>query len=410
MVPRGFRRVLGLGVLATASWTRAHDQDAAGEARSAPRIPVVLATVETEPMPSEDDAADDAVVWPFMPGSQEHAGAIVGTDKRGGLAVYDLQGRERQYSFDVRPNNVDFRLARLIGDDAPTRPVFAASDRRGGGFEMFAVPPSHNKGWPLLAGVEVPEPSEQLDEPYGLCMYRSASTGKIHVFVNDKSGRVQQWRLDLLGDLTGLSTITGYSPRLVRTFNVGGQVEGMAADDELGWLYVGEERTGLWRYHAEPWTLPEDHPFSTEESDHERAPVDLVEPHGRLTADVEGVDIAIEGPDGAGYLLVSSQEADRFDAYERRPPNRYVGSFRVGGGDGIDDVSHTDGLAVYVGDLGPGFPHGVLVVQDDENTLGSGTDGERANQNFKLVPWERVRAVLESASAHRAAAQGGHAP
>jgi 3-phytase len=142
---------------------------------------------------------------------------------------------------------------------------------------------------------------------------------------------------------------------------------------------VGEERTGLWRYHAEPWTLPQGHAFSIEESDHEREPVALVGPHGRLTADVEGVDIARFGASD-GLLLVSSQSADRFDVFERAYPNRFVGSFHVGPDDasGIDAVTHTDGLAVHAGDFGPGLSGGLLVVQDDHNPGGT--------QNFKLVP------------------------
>ena len=38
----------------------------------------------------------------------------------------------------------------------------------------------------------------------------------------------------------------------VRSFDVGSQTEGMVADDQLGYLYVGEEDVGIWRYGAEP--------------------------------------------------------------------------------------------------------------------------------------------------------------
>jgi len=45
---------------------------------------------------------------------------------------------------------------------------------------------------------------------------------------------------------------------------------------------------------------------------------------------------------------------------------------------GIEGGQHTDGLDVTTTPLGPRFPEGILVVEDDHN------DGHR--QNFKLVP------------------------
>ena len=62
------------------------------------------------------------------------------------------------------------------------------------------------------------------------------------------------------------------------------------------------------------------------------------------------------------------------------------GSFRVGGHDRIDAVSDTDGIASTSTPL-PGFPNGMLVVQDGDNPDG--------NQNFKLVSWMDIRRVLK---------------
>ncbi|GIW74110.1 MAG: hypothetical protein KatS3mg103_0632 [Phycisphaerales bacterium] len=96
-------------------------------------------------------------------------------------------------------------------------------------------------------------------------------------------------------------------------------------------------------------------------------------------------------------LIVSSQGADRFDAYQRAYPNAYVGSFRVGSGRAkgvapIDAVSHTDGLAVCVGDLGDALPGGVLVVQDDANPPEA--------QNFKIVPLAWVLRAMTAGDQH----------
>lgn len=341
-------------------------------------VPLVAPVAETTPVPTNDDAADDAAIWAHP--TDPSAGLIIGTDKKAGLGVYRLDGSLVEF-YELGPqNNVDLRADVVLSPGFRAMTIVASSDREDDTFRLFELTASG-------ALVEVGDrlfPTE-LREAYGLCLHHSASTGHAHVFINDKAGRVEQWRLFAEG--SPLRPTIGAA--LVRSFQIGGQPEGMAADDDLGWLYVGEERTGLWRYHAEPWTLDEDHPFSIEESDHEREPVELVEPHGRLTADVEGVDIArFGGTDG--LLLVSSQSADRFDAFERAYPNRFVGSFRVGaGGDSlsVDAVTHTDGLAVHAGGFGPGLPGGLLVVQDDENP--------GSTQNFKLVPLASVLAALE---------------
>ena len=107
---------------------------------------------------------------------------------------------------------------------------------------------------------------------------------------------------------------------------------------------------------------------------------------GRLVADVEGIAIYRQANDD-GYLVVSSQGDDAYAVYRRRPPNEYVGRFRIGDGP-IDGASSTDGLEVTSESLPVPYEHGLLVVQDGSNTAPS------APQNFKLVPWKDVERAL----------------
>src|SRR5262249_18029341 len=63
------------------------------------------AFVETEAVPSDGDAADDPAIW-VHPGDPTRS-LILGTDKKGGLNVFDLEGRRLQIvSHGSRPNNV----------------------------------------------------------------------------------------------------------------------------------------------------------------------------------------------------------------------------------------------------------------------------------------------------------------
>jgi 3-phytase len=192
-------------------------------------------------------------------------------------------------------------------------------------------------------------------------MYRSSKSGKFYYFGTSKQGVVEQYELFD----TGKGAVNATK---VRQINVGTQLEGCVADDELGYLYVGEEEVGIWKYNAEP------------EANLERVKVDGVG-SGNLVADVEGLTIAY-GTDGKGYLIASSQGNSTFAVYRREGNNAYVKSFRIVAGDKIDRVTETDGIHVTTANLGPLFPKGVFIAQDGADDTGK--------QNFKLVPWQLI--------------------
>src|SRR5215218_9087105 len=149
----------------------------------------VSATVETEPVPHGGDAADDPAVW--VDPADPSMSAIIGTDKEGGLAVYDLAGRQLQYLPAGSMNNVDVRPAA----DAFTvggRPVVlvVAGNRSSNSIDVFALDPATRRLRDV--GGDAIEPDLEI---YGSCLYRSAGTGKVYVFVNSKAGDVEQWEL-----------------------------------------------------------------------------------------------------------------------------------------------------------------------------------------------------------------------
>jgi 3-phytase len=317
--------------------------------RNAPTL--VAATVETAPMPHEGDAADDPAIW-VNPADPARS-TIIGTDKLGGLAVYDLAGAQIQYLPDGNMNNVDLRPGFALGGQSVA--LVAAGNRSGNRIALYRVDPSTRQLQDVAA-----RPITTL-EVYGSCMYHSARTGKFYYFVNSKAGAVEQW--ELFDDGTG--RVDG---RQVRAFAVGSQTEGCVADDQLGYFYIGEEAVGIWRYGAEPG------------DGDARTQVDSADQHGHLVSNVEGLAL-VYGADGAGFLIASSQGSSSYVLY-RRADNAYVGSFAIGDGNGIDAVSDTDGIDATAANLGPAFPQGVFVAQDGKNQGG--------NQNFKLVPWQAI--------------------
>ena len=333
----------------------------AGGARAATDAPptqaLVTAAAETTPVPHHGDAADDSAIWRHP--SRPSLSTIIGTDKLGGVVVYDLSGRQLHYYADSQPNNVDLRDGFLLGGRRVT--LVLTSDRRADAIRIYRVDPAtrglERIGEPVATGFGIA----------GLCMYRSRASGTFYVFVTDSSGTVQQWELTRVA--RGM-----VGARKVRTLRLTSAAEGCVADDRLGRLYVAEEEVGIWRYGADP----HDGTHATR--------IDSVG-SGRLTADIEGLAI-YERTGTGGYLVVSSQGSDSFAMYQRAGANRYLTSFAVGRGQ-IDAVSHTDGIEVTSRALGPVFPQGVFVAQDDRD--------ESGRQNFKLVPWDRIARRVEAA-------------
>ncbi len=336
----------------------------AGKAVAEPRtVSVVEPVGATEPVASAGDAADDPAIW-IHPESPEQS-LILGTDKRGGLYVYDLQGRERQYLADGRLNNVDLRAGFELNGERVA--LVAATNRSDDTIALYRVDPQQRR---LERVSMVDGPLETgFEESYGLCMYHDPERDRHYVIANDKEGRVHQWRLE------------GRDERVVaervRAFDVGSQTEGCVADDEHGNLFIGEEAVAIWRYSADPT------------GGVQRIAVDRAG-NGHFTADVEGLAL-YNRPDGSGFLVASSQGDDRFTVYRRRGAHAYVGDFRIGlaPGRGQDGASETDGIEVVSTPLGTDYPEGILVAQDGRNLM------PPQNQNYKLVSWSAVRAALE---------------
>lgn len=337
----------------------------------------VIAVAETPPVPDPGDAADDPAIW--VNTADPSASLIVATNKLRGLVVYGVDGEIVSSSDAGQLNNVDLRTG---GGGAGSEEVIvvSATNRTGRTIDVFGLDPGTGNLSPLLNAPIRPGFAE---DPYGLCMYQSAASGDLYVFAIGFRGAIEQWRLDGGGP-------SGWAGARVRSWEIGSKTEGCVADDANGWLFVGEEEVGIWRYDAEPDT------GTTERFEVDRVGVGATG-GGRLAASVEGVTLyAPSGGDRLdGFLVASSQGNNTYVVYDRAPPHAYRGTFRVGDGAGtVDGAEDTDGVDVVSTPLGPRYPMGLLVVQDGVNTA---ADGAEANQNFKLVSWQDVAEALNLA-------------
>ncbi|MGP9801747.1 phytase [Rheinheimera sp. NSM] len=322
-----------------------------------PAIVQLMPTLQTEPASQRGDVMDDPAVW-HHPNKPELS-LLLGTDKRAGLDVYNMQGKRVQQLSVGRLNNVDVRYG--LNWQGSAHDIAAASLRDDNSLQLFAIDNSgtlHNAG----------KVATGMSEIYGLCMYHSAQSNKHYVFVNDKAGLIQQYRIDTDG--------SNWQGSLVRALQVPSQPEGCVADDKRGLLFVGEEDAAIWRFAAEADAA------TTGEA--------IIRVDGeRLVDDIEGITLAEHN--GNSYLLVSSQGNDSYLVFDAAPPYAQRLHFRIGTNPvpGIDGASETDGIDVTTRSLGPGFEQGAFIVQDGRNRM------PEQGQNLKLVPWQHILQQLK---------------
>ena len=326
----------------------------------------VTADVETTPVNSgkDEDAADDPAIW-IHPDDVTKS-KIIGTDKTSGLCVYNLNGKQVNYQKVGLVNNVDLRYNYPL--DSLKIDIVAASNRTDNSLSVFRFISETYKFEDILENKIFP----QVDEVYGLCMYHNKSLNTYYIFINGKDGNIEQYELEP-GNNSKIKA------SLVRTLKVESQPEGMVADDELGFLYVGEENHGIWKFMADPG-----------EGTNKKFIEQSGDSNPNIEFDIEGITIYYAA-NQKGYLIGSSQGNFSFAVFERGGDNKYLFSFVVMDGN-IDGADETDGIDVLNISLGSKFPNGVFVAQDGFNYDGQ----EIKSQNFKLISWDKIAKAADS--------------
>ncbi|GAB2750946.1 phytase [Amycolatopsis magusensis] len=359
------------------------------QAAQAPRPVLQTRAFVDDPAATPANAdADDPAIW--VDRADPARSLVLGTLKEGGLAVFDLRGREvatlpappppAPGAAPGRFNNVD-----VLGDLA------VVSDRGRDRIRVYRVDPRRQ---PVLT--EVTDPAappvfsadeSEVDEQrtaYGLSAAKLGDRRVIAVSRRHETRVALLELVDLPGGRVGtkaLSTVdlpdrfplpdgTSWTPCAEPGERP--QVEGMALDAAHGVLYAAQEDVGIWRIPlgGEPVLMDKVRSFGAparyDEETEECVPDGPDPGFGgtRLTADAEGLTIA-EGPHGTGQLYASSQGDSRFVVYDRTGGNRVLSEFSVGRTSRTDSVEHSDGAAVTTTPL-PGFPRGLLVLHDGE--------------------------------------------
>lgn len=302
------------------------------------------------------DDADDPAIWihPTDPSKS----IIIGTDKgdfpNGGLFVWNMDGTLRQRLNIDHPNNVDVRYGMRL--QAGLVDIAVVSMRNDDEIRVFKIDPVSRQLSDITTAGGIPV----FSEPYGICLYKRPADGAMFAIVsNNVSGNKKLWQLLLEDDGTG--KVRGTK---VREFgNITDVVEGLVADDELGYLYASEETVGVHKFYADP-----------ARGDTRLA---LFATGGGFARDREGIAI-YKCNDGTGYLLVSNQGDTSVKVYPREgaPGNPHqhnlITTIKTNG------AVETDGLDVTSVPTSADFPHGFLI---SHNSIG---------RNFRLYDWEDI--------------------
>jgi len=322
---------------------------------------------------------DDPAIW--INREDPSQSLILGTDKGGEIYVFDLDGKiipEKTVTGMGRTNNIDLAYGFQLGDE--TIDIAMSTDRGNNKLRAFRLPemtPIDNGGIDAFDG-EVPE--KRL--PMGLALYTRPSDGALFAIVSRKEGPSGAYLWQYRIEADGSGAVKGTKVREFGSFRDDitmidegetkiAEIEAIAVDNELGFVYYSDEWGGIKKYHADP-----DHPDAATEL--------AVFGTDGFTQDREGISIYTVN-DGTGYILVSDQQANTFRVFTREgepgdPHNhQLVKVVQV-------STNESDGSDVTSAVLDERFPSGLFVAMSDNRTFHYYSWDDIAGDDLKKAP------------------------
>lgn len=312
---------------------------------------------------------DDPGIW--INYSHPEKSLIIGTDKNldGGLYVFDLNGKIVKVVKGLkRPNNVDIAYGFPFMGEAID--IAVVTERLSQRIRVFRLPEMDL----IDKGDLVVFEGNTGRAPMGVAIFKRPGDSAFFILVGGKSGPEEGyiWQYRLEADNLGNLEI-----RLVREFGKFSgkkEIESIAVDAELGYVYYSDETVGVRKYHADP---------DVTNADRELA---IFAVRG-FKRDHEGISI-YKMEDGTGYILVSDQQANRFWIYSREGSH---GNPHLHPLVKVIEAStiESDGSEVTSFSL-PGFPSGIFVAMSRGKILHYYNWTDIAGDDLK-IPYNRDR-------------------
>jgi len=319
---------------------------------------------------------DDPAIWvnPKDPSKS----LIIGTDKDadGGLYVFDLAGREltdKTVHGLKRPNNVDIAYGLMLGGK-PTD-IAVVTERMESRIRVYRLPdmqPVDGGGIAVFTG----ETGEEYTLPMGIALYkRPRLTGsvdssavvnsQIYAIVSRKNGPKEGYLWQYLLQDDGHGQVEGMLVRKFGRFSGKKEIESIAVDQQLGFVYYSDERAGIRQYYADP------------EKGNEQLSIFGV---GEFKGDSEGISIYPTG-DSTGFILVSNQQDNSFNVYPREGTGGRLTSHQLIGRIPFSTLE-SDGSDVVNVNLSPRYPKGIFVAMSNGRV-------------FQYYDWRQIEARLK---------------
>jgi 3-phytase len=302
---------------------------------------------------------DDPAIW--INYEDPSKSLIIGTDKDsdGALYVFDLDGKvieEKTIRNLKRPNNVDVEYG-LILNGKPVD-IAVATERESNKIRIYSLPDMKeidNGGIEVFVG-------EKERGPMGISLYKRASDGAIYAIVSRKSGPLVGYLWQYLIKDNGTGKVTGIKVRAFGNYSGKKEIESIAVDDKLGYVYYSDEQFGIRKYNADP---------DVKDADKELGIIYTTD----YLEDNEGISI-YEVDDKTGYILVSDQKANRFRIYSREgtsadPEEELAANPHNHKLVKVVNVmtNNSDGSEVVNVKLNNKFPGGLFVAMSDNKTF-----------------------------------------
>lgn len=304
-------------------------------------------TLITEP--TEYDT-DDPAIWinPQDPSKS----LIIGTDKEmdGGLYLYDLKGKiVNKVTGLQRPNNVDIAYGVMINGIQVD--VAITTERKSNKLRIYSIPDLKavdGGGIDVFVG----EKGEDERDGMGVAIYTKkidSMTNEIYAIVGRKTGPSGSylWQYKLSGKSDG--TVQAEVVRKFGTYSGVKEIEAIAVDNELGYVYYSDETVGVRKYYADPAL----------NNNKELA----LFGKGEAKRDHEGIAIYKTG-EKTGYILVSNQQNNSFLVYPREGEAVDPNAYKLLADIPVSAVE-CDGADATSVNLGPEFPNGILVAMSN---------------------------------------------
>jgi 3-phytase len=302
--------------------------------------------------PVEHDS-DDPAIWVnrLCPAKS----LVLGVDKdvAGAIYVFDLQGQslpDRTVKGLNRPNNVDVIYdVPLAGQQVDLAVVTERYAHRLRIFRLPEMTPVDGGGAPVFV-------DDRANEPMGIALYRRNRDDACVAFVSrsevhaPREGYLHQYRL--AEDGTGV--IRAKFERAFGTWSGKKEIEAVAVDPDLGFVYYSDEGVGVRKYPADP-------------SDSQRDQQLAFFATAGFAADQEGISI-YRTDKRRGYLLVSDQSANAVHIFPRAGTEQSPHEHPCLAVAPVAAI-HSDGNEVAAELASPAFPGGLLVMMSDDRTF-----------------------------------------